>query len=142
MTTPRDGLFHTLNMFTHIFRILPTPKFQNNIFKDARISKPSPLPPLPKIKLIKKMSLVMHKYIERIINVESDDNCGFRVVLGLLGKREEDHQFVRHHLIQEMTRHRESYTELYRNKENYDTLLNALVPCLSGRTPFDKCSAS
>lgn len=42
------------------------------------------------------------------------------------------------HLIQEMTTHRESYTKIYENKENFDTIHNALVPCLSGPTPFYK----
>lgn len=80
----------------------------------------------------------MHKYIERIINVESDDNCGFRAVSSLLGKGDEDHQVARNHLIHQMTTHKESYTKLYGNKVNYNTILNALVPRLSGSTTSDK----
>lgn len=80
----------------------------------------------------------MHKYIERIINVEGEGNCGFQAISHLLFKGEDDYQFVHRHLIQEMKTHRESYTKLYGNKPNYDTILNALVPCLTGPTPFEK----
>lgn len=126
--------------FEHVDSHFPdslTLKSQKSVFKDARISKPSPLLPLPKIKHIKETSFFMHKYIERIVDVIGDDNCGFRVVSGLLGKGEDDYQFVYRHL-QKMTTHRESYTKLYGNKATYDTILNALVPCLTSLAPFEK----
>lgn len=69
-----------LSYFEHVgshFPDSPTPKSQKSIFKDARISKPSLPPPIPKIKFIEKMSLFMQNYIKRIINVESNDNCDF-----------------------------------------------------------------
>lgn len=37
-----------------------------------------------------------------------------------------------------MMMHRESYTKLYGNKENYDAILNDRVPYLSGPTSFEK----
>lgn len=88
--------------FEHVdihFPDSPTPKPKKSIFKGAHISKPSPPPPLPKIKFIEEMSLFKHNYIERIVNVESERNCGFRVVSCLLSKGEEDHQFVCCYLI-------------------------------------------
>lgn len=54
----------------------------------------------------------MHKYIERFVNVESDDSRGFKVVSGLLDKWQEDYKFISRRLIQEMTMHMESYTKL------------------------------
>lgn len=74
----------------------------------------------------------MHKHIK------GDDNCDFRVVSGLLGKGEENYQFIFLHLIHEMKMHRESYTKIYGNKAKYDVILNDLVPCLNGLAPFDK----
>lgn len=82
------------------------------------------------------MSFLCKNYIEWIVNIEDDDNCGFQVVSSLLGKGQNDYQFVHCHLIHKMMVDRESYTKLYRNKENYDAILNAFVPCLSGPTPF------
>lgn len=37
-----------------------------------------------------------------------------------------------------MNTHKESYTKLYENKVNYDSILNALVPCLTGTNQFEK----
>lgn len=34
-----------------------------------------------------------NKYIEQIINGGGDNNCSFRAVSALLGKRENNHQF-------------------------------------------------
>lgn len=51
------------------------------------------------------MSFFMRKYIERIVDVEGDNNYDFRVVSDLLDMGEGDYQFVRRHLIQEMDTH-------------------------------------
>ena len=48
-----------------------------------------------------EMSLFIHKYVERNINVRGDCNCDVRDVSGLLGKGEDDYQFVCCHIIQE-----------------------------------------
>lgn len=37
-----------------------------------------------------------------------------------------------------MTTHMNSYIKLYKTKENYDAIFNALVHCVSGSTPFEK----
>lgn len=124
-------------MLTHIFRILRLQNPKKSVFKGAHISKPSIPPSLPKIKFIEDMSFFMHKCIDRI-NVESDNNCGFRVTSGLPDKGDVDHQFICRHLIQEMTTHIESYTNPYWNKSNYDTILNAIVPYPNDPTLFDK----
>lgn len=52
------------------------------------------------------MLIFMHKYIERIINVKGDGNCGFRVASTLLGKGEQDHAHVLPQLIQELRGHK------------------------------------
>lgn len=46
-------------------------------FRGARISKPFPSPTLPKVIHIDFFLVFMHKYIERIVDVKSDDNCGY-----------------------------------------------------------------
>lgn len=68
-----------------------TPKSQKSVYKGARISKPYPSPSLPNINNIENMLLFMYEYIEKIVDVEGDDNYSFHVVLGLLSKGEEDH---------------------------------------------------
>ncbi|XP_050918616.1 uncharacterized protein LOC127136054 [Lathyrus oleraceus] len=125
---------HVKNVFSNS----PTPKYQKSVFKGARISKPPPLPSPPKILFIDEMPLFMHKYIEWIVNVKGDDNYGYRAVSNLLGKGEDNQTLVHHQLIQELMTHKESYTQLYRKKENFDEVYESLVLCLSGPVPEEK----
>ncbi|XP_058747057.1 uncharacterized protein LOC131620051 [Vicia villosa] len=95
-----------------LFPDSPTPKSQTSSNKEVFISKPPPTPippkipiieemPIPaKITFIKEMQVFMHKYIERIVNVAGDGNCGYRTVSTLLGNGENSHTLVHHQLIQ------------------------------------------
>lgn len=54
--------------FEHVYTLFldsPTSKSQKkSAFKGVRISKPSLIPPLPKLKCIEEMSNFMHKYVK------------------------------------------------------------------------------
>ncbi|XP_050918866.1 uncharacterized protein LOC127136332 [Lathyrus oleraceus] len=80
------------------------------------------------------MSIFMHKYIERIVNIEGDDNYGYRAVSALLGKGEDNHTLsaINFH---DFRTHKKSYTRLYKKKENFDAIYESLIPCFSGPTP-------
>ena len=79
--TPSDNsTTRSPSYFEHVDKIFPdspTPKSQKSAFKGARISKPPPTPTSPKIPFIDHIPVFMHKYIERIVNVGGDGNCGF-----------------------------------------------------------------
>lgn len=72
----------------------------------------------------------MHKYIERIVNVKGDGNCGFQVVYALLSKGEVNHTLVCHQLIYELRTHKESYTQFYGKKEIFDAIHSFLFLAL------------
>lgn len=74
------------------------------------------------------MPFFMHKYIEQIVNVQGDGNCGYRAVSTLLNKGEDNHTFVHHQLIHELRTHKESYTRFYRKKENFDAIYETKIP--------------
>ncbi|XP_050895711.1 uncharacterized protein LOC127102382 [Lathyrus oleraceus] len=123
--------------FEHVYKVFsdsPTLKSQRSVVKGDRINKPPLTPPPPKIIFIDEMLVFMHKYIERIVNVAGDGNCGYRAVSSLLGKGEDNHTLVRHQLIQELRTHKESYTRFYGKREKFDEVYESLVPCLSGPT--------
>ena len=80
----------------------------------------------------------MHKYIERTSNVEGDGNCCYRAVLTLLDNGEYNHTLVRHQLIPELRTRKESYTQLYEKKENFDEVYASLVIFLNGPAPKKK----
>ncbi|XP_058764492.1 uncharacterized protein LOC131637943 [Vicia villosa] len=84
------------------------------------------------------MLVFMHKYIEWIVNVKGDDNCGYRAISALLDKGEDSHALVCHQLIQELKMRKESYTRLYGEKEKLEAVYESLVPCLSCQAPLSK----
>ncbi|XP_058776462.1 uncharacterized protein LOC131650773 [Vicia villosa] len=119
-----------------LFPDSPTPKSQKISNKEACISKP-PLTPIaqkvstltpiatkilsieevhndPKISFIDEMPIFMHKYINRIVNVAGDGNCGFWAVSALLGKGEDDHKLVCHELIEELVNHKDIHAGIWR----------------------------
>src|SRR3954462_773506 len=87
---------------------------------------------------IDEMPLFMHKYIDNIVDVGGDDNCGYRAVAGLLGKGGENNTLIRRELLSELTSHRDIYARLYENQENFEKLHDSLVPSLSGIAPVSK----
>jgi len=77
----------------------------------SSISTPTPVP-VPKPILVPRvydpsnpmyyMPQFMRPYIEKIVDVKGDGNCGFRVIAESLGLTEERHVMVRRALIQEL----------------------------------------
>ncbi|XP_058784652.1 uncharacterized protein LOC131659484 [Vicia villosa] len=127
-----------------LFPDSPTPKSQKpqkSSNKGARLSKPPPTPltpiipkvPIPtpiapsieevqiapKIPFIDEMPVFMHKYIDRIVNVVGDGNCGFRAVSALLCKGEDAHELVRHDLIVDLVNHKDSYTRVFGDETKF-----------------------
>ncbi|XP_058783287.1 uncharacterized protein LOC131657963 [Vicia villosa] len=125
-------------------------KSQTSSNKGARISKPPPtpipstipiikeMPITSKIPFIDEMPVFMHPYIERIINVARDGNCGYQAVSALLGNGEYSHTLVRHQLIQELKTHKESYMRLYGEEFKFEAVNEALVPWLGAYAPVSK----
>ena len=46
--------------------------------------------------------MITRPFIENIMNVKGDDNCGFRVIARHMGMDEENHVLVRSALIHEL----------------------------------------
>jgi len=44
----------------------------------------------------------MHDFIDKIVDVKADDNCGYRSVAGLLGMGQDSWSVVRNHLLKEL----------------------------------------
>jgi len=61
----------------------------------------------------------MRPYIEDIVNVKGDDNCGFWVIARHLGMGEDSHVLVRHALINELKNHKSDYLPIYATEKRY-----------------------
>jgi len=70
----------------------------------------------------------MRLYVEDIVNVRGDGNCGFRVVARHMGLKEEDHVLVRHALINELKNHKSDYLPIYATESRYKLILDGLHP--------------
>ena len=68
----------------------------------------------------------MRPYVEDIVNVRGDGNCGFRVVARHMRLNEEDHVLVRHALINELKNHKSNYLPIYATERRYKLIFDGL----------------
>jgi len=92
------------------------------------------------IPYISQVPNIMRPFVEDIVNVKGDGNCGFWVVARYLGMDEEDHVLVRQSLVHELRNHKSDYMPLYDTEDRYNKILNGLHPpkSRSGIASVDK----
>lgn len=73
------------------------------------------------------LPILMHKYVEWIVDVKGDGNYGYHVVSALSDKGEESHILARQQLLKEFNAHKESYKMLYGKKEYFDAIIMHLL---------------
>ena len=66
-------------------------------------------PSMKIIPLIEQFPSEIHEYVDNIVNVDSDGNCGFRSIAALLGMGEESWPIIRQDLITELTHNHALY---------------------------------
>ncbi|KAL5128741.1 hypothetical protein HKD37_14G040929 [Glycine soja] len=66
-------------------------------------------------------------FIENIIDVKADGNCGYRAIAALLGMGEESWSLVRNHLHKELTSWSEEYINLLSGIERFEELKHSLL---------------
>jgi len=97
--------------------------------KSACVVNPSPSPiPTQYIPFIDQMPKVMKPYIERIVNVDGDDYCGYRVVAENLGIGSDSYRLVCLALIKELTDKRNDYLGIFGGKDRLQVLIDSLYP--------------
>jgi len=80
-------------------------------------SEPKPFLNLP---YISQMSMIMRPFIEEIVNVKGDDNCGFRVIARHMEMDEENHVLVCHAFIHELKSHKSDYLPMFGTEKRYN----------------------
>ncbi|KAL5142098.1 hypothetical protein HKD37_09G025337 [Glycine soja] len=68
----------------------------------------------------------MHDFIDKIVDVKVDGNCGYRSVTDLLGMGEDSWSVVRYHLLKELEKFSEDYTRLFGGMERFEELRKSL----------------
>ncbi|KAH1210373.1 hypothetical protein GmHk_15G044702 [Glycine max] len=69
----------------------------------------------------------MHDFIDKIVDVKADGNCGYRSVAGLLGMDEDSWSVVRNHLLKELSKFSEDYIKLFGGTERFEELRMSLL---------------
>ena len=55
----------------------------------------------------------MYDFIDKIVDVKADGNCGYRSIAGLLGMDEDSWSVVCYHLLKELGKFSKDYTRLF-----------------------------
>ena len=66
-------------------------------------------------------------FIENVVDVKADGNCGYRAIAGLLGLGEESWSIVRNHLLKELGEWRDEYIVLMGGIKRYEQLRRSLL---------------
>ncbi|XP_028213938.1 uncharacterized protein LOC114396234 [Glycine soja] len=64
----------------------------------------------------------IHDFIDNIVDVEADGNCGYRSVADLLGMDEDSWSLVRTHLLIELGKFSEDYIKLFGGTDRFEDL--------------------
>jgi len=88
-------------------------------------SKPKPYLNIP---FISQIPMIMRPFIEDIVNVKGDDNCGFRIIARHMRMDEENHVLVCHALIHELKNHKSDYLPIFGTEMSFKVILDGLHP--------------
>jgi len=69
---------------------------------------------------------IIRPYIENIVNVKWDGNCGYRVIARHMGMDEENHVLVRSALIHELKTKKSDYLPIFGSEEHVEYIMNGL----------------
>jgi len=72
--------------------------------------------------------MIMRPYIEDIVNVKGDGNCGFRVIAKHLRMDEDSHVLVRHALSNKLKNHKSDYLPIYGTEKRFKLIFDGLHP--------------
>ncbi|KAH1242345.1 hypothetical protein GmHk_07G019695 [Glycine max] len=78
------------------------------------------------VPMLDKFQPFMHDFIDKIVDVKADGNCGYRSVAGLLGMGEDSWSVVRNHLLKELANFSEDYIKLFGGTERFEELRMSL----------------
>ena len=90
----------------------------------VRPSASSCEPPKPArmISMLNQFAPFMHGFIEDVVDVKTDGNCGYRSIATLLGMGEESWALMRNKLIKELGKWSQDYIKIFGGTKRYEQL--------------------
>jgi len=86
--------------------------------------KPNPRKIMP---MLDQFQPFIHDFIHNIVDAKTDGNCGYRLVVGLLGMGEDSWSLVCTHLLKELGKFSNEYMKLFGGKERFEELRISLL---------------
>ncbi|KAJ1385460.1 MULE transposase domain [Sesbania bispinosa] len=84
------------------------------------------------VPMLDQFPTVMHDFIESVVDVARDGNCGYRAISALLGMGEESWPIIRQELYREICYWHHDYAQLFGDEQRCYQLRNSLL--VDGRT--------
>ena len=69
----------------------------------------------------------IHDFIDNIVDVKADNNCGYRVIAALLGMGGDSWSLVRNHLLKELGKWSDDYIKLFGGTDKFEELRRSLL---------------
>ena len=80
-----------------------------------------------KMPMLNQFHSCIQDFIENIVDVKAYDNCGYRVIVALLGMDEDSWSLVRNHLLKELGQWPNEYIYLLDGINKYEDLEQSLL---------------
>jgi len=75
---------------------------------------------------VDQFHLCIHDFIQNIVNVKANDNCGHRTIIVLLGMGEDSWSLVCNHLLKEFAKWFDEYINLFGGIDIFEELKRSL----------------
>ncbi|XP_028228808.1 uncharacterized protein LOC114409517 [Glycine soja] len=77
--------------------------------------------------MLDQFHLFIHDFIDNIVDVKADDNCGYRAIATLLGMGEDSWSLVCNHLLKELDKWSNDYIKLFGGTYRFEELRRSLL---------------
>jgi len=103
--------------------------FVQNSNSPVRHSASSSEQPNPRriMPMLDQFQSFIHDFIDNIVDVKADGNCGYRSVASLLGMGEDSWSLVRNHLLKELGKFSDNYIKLFGGTDRFEELRMSLL---------------
>ncbi|KAL5142114.1 hypothetical protein HKD37_09G025349 [Glycine soja] len=101
---------------------------QNSNFSVKRSASSSDQPiPRRTMPMLDQFHPFIHDFIDNIVDVKADGNCGYRAFVSLLGMGEDSWSLVRNHLLIELGKWSDDYIKLFGGTNRFEELRRSLL---------------
>ncbi|KAH1213105.1 hypothetical protein GmHk_14G041123 [Glycine max] len=100
---------------------LPSVQNRNSLVKQSASSSKQPKP-RRSMPMLGQFYLCIHDFIENIVDVKPDDNCGYHAIVVFLGIGENSWSLVSNHLLKKLTKWFDEYINLLSGIDKFEEL--------------------